>query len=261
MFKISSIWRGIGHAGSLQFFIQALQWGFPVVAALLTGLAAWADGQPLWVILLASLAALVMSVLFVRLLVPVLDRYAAWRENKRLAALPRPRLSIETRRAKLPTKVPPGGDVRTSRVMFYNDTISLSRGSLVFQETEHAIDWGREGQDDAERMAITNYGTEPLGAVLLTFDAKVEECVKTDGGTKSGDVIAQREVQLLVDLVPADAGHPAVIYFSNETPYFASLSLTEAQAKPFGGEFVTADVETGFMGHAITLFPAARFDQ
>lgn len=85
MRKITSrFWAGVGHAGSLQFSWQALQWLAPIVLGIVTGFAAWANGQPVWVILLAGLGALAFVAVAARAMLPLIDRFTMWRARRRV---------------------------------------------------------------------------------------------------------------------------------------------------------------------------------
>lgn len=63
---------------------RALQWLAPIVLGLVTGFAAWANGQPVWVILLAGLGALAFVAVAARAMIPLIDRFTSWRARRRV---------------------------------------------------------------------------------------------------------------------------------------------------------------------------------
>src|SRR5206468_8481601 len=126
---------------------------------------------------------------------------------------------------------------------FDGGEVQLSRGWIMRREEEHTVDWGELKTPWSERVAVSNHGPASLAGARINLRMTVRESVKTDTHSSSGDVLAEKDVQMVFERLPNDPTAEVVSYVMNQTPHYVTLEIVGAEAKPFGREYEPAAVE------------------
>lgn len=136
-------------------------------------------------------------------------------------------LLVEFHHAQLPATVPPEGIVYTMSVFGHEDGIMepLWLGSRHGDPGDECK-WEPSGWEpyQARRCEITNYGSEPIFSVMVTFKVEYREEVadaSNPGVKKSGNIVAAWNRD--IPIAKMDPKEPFVFYIYNQGNKYASV--------------------------------------